>query len=70
MNFPWHWSQKIEEHKENEIIISFQVHESHELVKEILGWGLSIEVLAPSSLRKRVLSELEKALENYEKHTN
>ena len=65
-NFPWHSTQKIEKISKNEMIVSFQLHESHELVKELLGWGLSIEVLEPASLKDRIMKELKEALKNYE----
>jgi predicted DNA-binding transcriptional regulator YafY len=64
-NFPWHSTQKIEKVSKNEMTVSFQLHESHELVKEILGWGLSIEVLEPATLKERILKELKEALSNY-----
>lgn len=65
-SFPWHSTQKIEKATKDEMIVSFQLHESNELVKEILGWGLSIEVLEPETLKERILKELKEALKNYE----
>ena len=64
-NSPWHFTQKIEKISKDEMIVSFLLHESHELVKEILGWGLSIEVLEPTTLKERILKELKEALANY-----
>ncbi len=54
---PLHWSQEILEKKEDGIIISIKVIPNFELERLILGFGPSMEVLSPPSLRKKI-SEL------------
>lgn len=51
---PLHSSQKLIEKLKNGIEISIQVIPNYELEREILGYGDSICVLSPLSLRKRI----------------
>ncbi len=51
---PLHWSQRILEEKENGVIISIKVVPNFELERLILGFGPSMEVISPLSLRKKI----------------
>ena len=63
---PFHHSQQLESRDEDgSIIITLRVHHNFELERLILGFGESIEVMAPPILRKRIRRKLQKALESY-----
>jgi predicted DNA-binding transcriptional regulator YafY len=51
--------------KEGNYLLEFDYNQDPELVMDILKYGTGVEVLAPTSLRKRVKDELTKALNNY-----
>lgn len=65
---PLHHSQEvIEEDKNGEVTIQIKVHLNFELERLILGFGNSVEVLKPKSLRKKIKKKLEQALSFYSK---
>jgi predicted DNA-binding transcriptional regulator YafY len=51
--------------KEDNYLLEFDYNQDPELVMDILKYGAGVEVLAPTSLRKRVKDELTKALNSY-----
>ena len=61
----WHGQQVGAFDKEGNYLLEFDYNQDPELVMDILKYGAGVEVLAPSSLRKRVRDELSKALRNY-----
>lgn len=63
---PLHHSQKFIEKQDNgSVLISLKVHENFELERVILGFGDSMQVLEPSSLRRRIQERLEHGLDQY-----
>lgn len=65
---PFHHSQKtVEKHEDGSITFKIYVNINFELERMILGFGASIEVLAPRELRKRVAKILRNASAVYEK---
>ncbi|CAB4904760.1 unannotated protein [freshwater metagenome] len=64
-NEAWHSQQVGEFDKNGNYILEFDYNQDPELVMDILKHGSDVEVLAPTSLRKRVKDELNKALTNY-----
>ncbi len=62
---PLHWSQKVVEEKDDGIIISIKVVPNFELERLILGFGPSLEVLSPPSLRKKTSRLLIEAAKKY-----
>lgn len=63
---PLHYSQEIIENLKNgDILIKLKVHVNYELVRLILGFGESIEVIKPKILRKNIRSKLKKAILSY-----
>ena len=61
----WHGQQVGTFDKEGNYILEFDYNQDPELVMDVLKYGAGVEVLAPTSLRKRVKDELAKALNNY-----
>jgi predicted DNA-binding transcriptional regulator YafY len=61
----WHGQQASSYDKEGYYILEFDYNQDPELVMEILKHGSGVEVLAPASLKKRVVEELNKTLKNY-----
>jgi len=61
----WHGQQIGAFDKEGNYILEFDYNQDPELVMDVLKYGSGVEVLAPTSLRKRVKDELSKALNNY-----
>ena len=61
----WHGQQVGAFDKEGNYLLEFDYNQDPELVMDILKYGAGVEVLAPTSLRKRVKDELTKALNNY-----
>lgn len=65
---PFHHSQKtVEKHEDGSMTFKIRVNINFELERMILGFGASIEVLAPRELRKRVAKILRNASAVYEK---
>lgn len=63
---PFHSSQKVIETLENKsVVISLRVHINYELERLILGFGDSMEVMAPRMLRSRIKKKLRVAAEKY-----
>ena len=59
---PFHHSQKvIEDHPDGSLTFSMQVHHNFELERLLLGFGDSLEVLAPRILRRNLKRKLERA---------
>ena len=61
----WHGQQVGAFDKEGNYLLEFDYNQDPELVMDILKYGSGVEVLAPTSLRKRIKDELTKALESY-----
>ena len=61
----WHGQQVGSFDKEGNYLLELDYNQDPELVMDILKYGAGVEVLAPTSLRKRVKDELSKALNNY-----
>ena len=61
----WHGQQVGTFDKESNYLLEFDYNQDPELVMDILKYGAGVEVLAPTSLRKRVKDELVNALNNY-----
>ncbi|CEN40766.1 helix-turn-helix transcriptional regulator [Capnocytophaga cynodegmi] len=62
---PFHHSQIVLEEKENGTIFKIKVRHNFELERLFLGFGNSIEVISPCRFRRKILSVLKKAIENY-----
>lgn len=62
----WHPSQEAEEQEDGSILFMLEVTVTPELVRKILYYGSSVEVLAPAILRERVAEEHRKAAEIYQ----
>ena len=64
---PFHSSQKIvEKHKNGSVTFSVYVHNNFELERLLLGFGESLEVLSPRSLRRRMKYKFKQASLLYE----
>ena len=61
----WHGQQTSSFDKDGNYILEFDYNQDPELVMEILKHGSGVEVLAPASLKKRVVDELKKNLARY-----
>jgi len=65
---PFHTTQElVKEHPDGSITFSIEVHHNYELERLLLGFGESLEVLAPRLLRRNVKRKLEKAAGLYYK---
>lgn len=62
-----HSSQKVLVEDETGLTISLQLAENFELEQLIKSYGSSVEVLAPESLRAKILNDLKATLAHYEK---
>ena len=63
---PFHHTQEIiEQHEDGSVTFQIEVHLNFELERLILGFGESIEVLAPKLLRKKIKNKLSLALGKY-----
>lgn len=63
---PLHSSQEVIHKDKDGITISIKVVPNYELERLLLGFGSSLEILSPPSLRKRISGLLGKAVELYE----
>jgi predicted DNA-binding transcriptional regulator YafY len=63
---PFHASQEVLEMTDEGVIFKIKVHLNFELERLILGFGDSIEVIAPRRLRNRILKKLKRSLEAYD----
>lgn len=59
----WHFTQKIERHKDGSVTLSFLVDGLNEVAYWLLGWSGRVTVVKPPELRVRVLDHLRKAME-------
>lgn len=64
---PLHHSQQLVSKSEKGIEIAIKVIPNFELEREILGFGESMEVISPESLRNRIFSRLARATSQYNK---
>lgn len=63
---PIHHTQKVlESNKDGSIVVSVMLNVNYELERLILGFGESMEVLQPKSLRRRIKRKLKYAFKNY-----
>jgi len=60
----WHENQLIEEAK-NGIVLTLPVNDDREIIMKILQYGSRANVIAPDSLRKRVIEEITKMSNSY-----
>lgn len=66
---PLHHSQRVlEQLPDDGIILELFVHHNFELERLILGFGDTVQVLQPSSLRRRIQDQLQNALDQYRTH--
>lgn len=65
-SFPFHHSQQVIVDNEQEIRISLSVYLTREFIMEILSYGASVKVLAPTRLKALIKEELLKALAQME----
>ncbi|AGG34656.1 Helix-turn-helix type 11 domain protein [beta proteobacterium CB] len=61
----WHGQQVGSFDKDGNYLLEFDYNQDPELVMDILKYGSGVEVLAPTTLRKRIEEELGKALQHY-----
>jgi predicted DNA-binding transcriptional regulator YafY len=61
----WHGQQVSSFDKDGNYLLEFDYNQDPELVMEIMKHGDGVEVLAPASLRKKVMDEHQKALKRY-----
>lgn len=65
---PFHNSQeKIEEYDDGSITFKIKVHHNFELERLLLGFGESLEVISPRSLRRRMRYKFREAVKLYER---
>jgi hypothetical protein len=62
----WHGQQVSSFDKDGNYILEFDYNQDPELVMEVLRHGDGVEVISPASLRKKVTTEIKKALKIYE----
>jgi predicted DNA-binding transcriptional regulator YafY len=63
---PLHHSQKLLEKTEKGITVQIKVQINFELEREILGFGDTMQVIAPEAFKKRIHTRLHKSVKNYE----
>lgn len=61
----WHKHQKASFDENGYYVLEFDYNQDPELVMDILKHGSAVEVIAPTSLRKRIKEELQKTLQKY-----
>lgn len=63
---PLHHTQKtVEEFEDGSVVIELMVHHNFELERLILGFGETMQVLKPTSLRRRIQEKIHNALDLY-----
>lgn len=62
---PFHKSQRLIKRTDDGVIFNILVQINFEIERVILGFGDSIEIQKPESLRKRMIEKLHKSIENY-----
>jgi predicted DNA-binding transcriptional regulator YafY len=61
----WHKHQKAGFDEDGYYVLEFEYNQDPELVMDILKHGSEVEVIAPTSLKKRIKEELQKTLQKY-----
>ena len=61
----WHPDQVSRFDKDGSYLLEFPYHNDGELVMDILRYGADVEVLGPSTLRRKVKQQLEAAAARY-----
>lgn len=63
----WHPQQTLEEQADGSIVLSipFRIEQPEELIRDVLGFGEQLQVIAPPALRQLVTQKLTKALTLY-----
>ncbi len=64
-SLPLHHSQKLISQNDNEIRFEYQLKPTFDFIQEILSHGSDVEVIAPLSLRKKIIEKLKASIENY-----
>lgn len=62
---PWHETQQVEYIDSEAAIVTLKVYAGSELMKEIMSWGPSLQVLEPKSLRAKILEQVKGLSELY-----
>ncbi len=66
---PFHSSQqKVEEHEDGSVTFKIKVHHNFELERLLLGFGESLEVISPRSLRRKMRYKFREAGKLYERN--
>ncbi|RMB59155.1 WYL domain-containing protein [Dokdonia sinensis] len=66
---PFHTSQQlVEKHRDGSVTFQIRVHLNFELERLLLGFGDSLEVLAPRQLRRRMRNKFREGLKCYERN--
>ncbi|MEZ6142063.1 MAG: transcriptional regulator [Zavarzinella sp.] len=61
----WHHTQKIHEHNNGSLTMTFQVDGLNEIVRWVLGWGSRAKVIQPKELREMILVNLQQSIDAY-----
>ncbi len=61
----WHSTQRMEEHEDNSLTLTFRTNQLLEVQSWILSWGHGCQVLEPQELVDSVRSELGQMIRNY-----
>lgn len=65
---PFHHSQQlIAEHEDGSVQLQIRVHHNYEIERLFLGFGDAIKVLKPTRFKRRLISILNKTIDNYTK---
>lgn len=62
---PLHYSQKIVSENEKECIVELHISPTYDFIMELLSMGSEVVVLEPESLKKEIVSLLQKSLKRY-----
>lgn len=63
---PIHPTQEIISKSETEMIITFKVYHTAELISTILGFGRDVALISPKDLKDEIINNLKHSLKNYE----
>lgn len=66
----WHPSQKIKSRKDGSLLLTLTTSHFLEIKKWILSWGSGAQVLAPESLRREIVNELDHMMRQYQDKTS
>jgi len=64
-NFRFHPSQTVESNRDGSATVRFRASGMLELAWHLFTWGDKVEILAPDTLRRQMLEELERALSHH-----